>query len=196
MVKIVLVTGGTRSGKSSFTMGEGEKLSGPRVYLATAENRDAEMAKRIDAHKRQRGLSWDTHEEPLNISGAITSHKKRYGVILLDCLTLWLSNVLHRACEAGKGAGKYDAERDNESDIETDVETEIEAFTRFLLDIKGQSSTCTLYMVTNEVGMGIVPENKLARLFRDLSGRLNQSVASVSDEVYLVVCGLASKIKG
>jgi adenosylcobinamide kinase/adenosylcobinamide-phosphate guanylyltransferase len=183
-MKLILVTGGAKSGKSEFARVECEKIPGPRVYLATATPGDEEMARRIDAHKKTRVGAWDTFEETLNISDALASLKKTYAVILLDCLTLWLTNVILSIDPTCK------------PDVVASAENYIDDLPRRLLALKKQSPCGAIYVVTNEVGMGIVPENSLARLFRDLSGRLNQSMAAASDEVYFIASGIPIKIKG
>ncbi|OGW31909.1 MAG: bifunctional adenosylcobinamide kinase/adenosylcobinamide-phosphate guanylyltransferase [Nitrospirae bacterium GWC2_42_7] len=168
--KIIFITGGTRSGKSSFALQKAMKLQGKRAYIATAEALDEEMEERIKKHKKDRGNDWDTYEEPLKIPGVLKKIESQYAVIVLDCLTLWLSNLLH----SNKNA-----------------EEEIESFCNSLSTIHG-----SLFIVSNEVGMGIVPENELARKFRDLAGIINQKVARASDEVFMVVAGIPVKIKG
>ena len=166
---ITLVLGGARSGKSSFA----EKLvlqgSGPRAYLATAQARDDEMAARIERHQLDRGENWSTCEEPVEISNAIRQAAKSHPVILIDCLTLWLSNLM----EAGH---------------------DVEEATSELIDTLREVSA-DVVLVANEVGLGIVPANALARAFRDEAGRMNMRIAEVADTVYFVAAGLANKMK-
>lgn len=166
---ITFIIGGARSGKSSFALSKASKLEGKKAYIATAQALDDDMKERIEKHKKERPEEWMTFEEPLNISALIKDFQDKYDVILLDCLTLWLSNLLfsNRA-----------------------VEEDIEYFCSSLV-------TChsSLFIVSNEVGMGIVPENELSRRFRDLSGYLNQKVAEIADEAYLVTAGIPIKIK-
>jgi adenosylcobinamide kinase/adenosylcobinamide-phosphate guanylyltransferase len=169
--RIVFITGGARSGKSSFVLREAEKFSGRKVYIATAEARDEEMRERIEAHQKMRGKDWDTCEEPLKISGLLRETYDRYQVIVVDCLTLWLSNVMH----AGMNPGH-------------EIDCLISSLTTH--------HSSLLFIVSNEVGMGIVPENEMARRFRDVAGVLNQKVAEVSDEIYLLIAGLPVKIRG
>ncbi|MEW6067676.1 MAG: bifunctional adenosylcobinamide kinase/adenosylcobinamide-phosphate guanylyltransferase [Nitrospirota bacterium] len=169
MNKIVFITGGARSGKSSFAIAEASKIKGKKAYIATAEAIDKEMKDRIKKHKKQRGDDWYTHEEPIKISGVIKKIKDGYSVIVLDCLTLWLSNIMHTNLE---------------------IETEIEHLISSLVTCHSSR----VYIVSNEVGMGIVPENEMARRFRDYAGILNQKVAEVSDEAYMVVAGIPMKI--
>ncbi len=167
--KIVFITGGVRSGKSSFALKEASKIPGKKVYIATAEALDEEMRERIEDHKRKRGKDWDTHEEPISIADVIKNIEDRYNIIVIDCLTLWLSNLFLN---------------------NKNVKKEIESFYCSL-----STARCPLFIVSNEVGMGIVPENEMARNFRDMAGILNQKVAEISDEVYVVVAGIPLKIK-
>ncbi|HCC69520.1 MAG TPA: bifunctional adenosylcobinamide kinase/adenosylcobinamide-phosphate guanylyltransferase [Nitrospiraceae bacterium] len=168
--KIVFILGGARSGKSAFALKEASKISGKKAYIATAESLDEEMRQRIEEHKRKRGDDWVTYEEPLKIVDLVKKMKSEYNVILIDCLTLWLSNLMH-----------------NNLDIRHEIENLVST-----LRITHHAS----YIVSNEVGMGIVPDNKMARDFRDLAGFLNQKIAEIADEVYLVTAGIPVKIKG
>lgn len=168
--KIVFVIGGARSGKSEFALKTAASIPGEKAYIATAEALDAEMEKRIKKHKDQRGEDWTTFEEPLNLANAIEDISGRYSVIVIDCLTLWLSNIMHGAL---------------------DVEAQIKGLNSKLLSKRPS----VLYLVSNEVGMGIVPDNEVARRFRDMAGYLNQRVAKIADEVYLVTAGIPLKIK-
>jgi len=164
---IELVIGGARSGKSAFA--EAQALaSGLRVdYLATGEARDAEMDERIAHHRARRPAGWRTVEEPLLLAAALRRAAAPDTCLLVDCLTLWLANVLL-------------AERDGE--VAKLLET--------LPELPGW-----IILVSNEVGWGIVPENALARRFRDEQGRLNQRVAALADRVTLVAAGLALPLK-
>lgn len=170
--KIVFILGGARSGKSSFALEEARKSEGRKLYIATAEALDEEMKKRIDRHKKERGDDWETCEEPLQISEAIGRLKGNYRAIVLDCLTMWLSNSMHRG-------------------IDITHETE-----KLLKVLRHKKQDSHIYIVSNEVGTGIVPGNELAREFRDLAGIINQRVAGASDEVFMVVAGIPIKIKG
>ncbi len=186
--KIIFVTGGARSGKSSFALNEASRTKGQKAYIATAEALDEEMNLRIEKHKRDRGNDWDTYEEPLNISDLLSKLDNRYGAVVLDCLTLWLSNILLRT--------------QNTDDRTQTTKKNIKNFIKGLNQFKKSSvcvpgsEFCVLYIVSNEVGMGIVPDNELAREFRDFAGYLNQKVAELADEVYLVTSGIPLKIKG
>lgn len=168
--KITFVIGGARSGKSSFALNRASELPGEKVYIATAQAFDAEMSDRIARHKEERNSDWDTVEEPLGIAETIKGMSDNYKVIVIDCLTLWLSNLLL---------------------ADKEIEREIDAFISSLFTLHSSR----VFIVSNEVGMGIVPENELARRFRDLSGQLNQKMAAAADEVYLVAAGIPVKIK-
>lgn len=167
MGSIILVTGGARSGKSAIAETRTLSQGSPAVYIATAQALDAEMEERIARHQARRGAEWHTHAEPIDLCGALarTDGTPR----LVDCLTLWLTNLIL-------------AERDWRAEA-----------ARLIATLGAQVSPVVL--VTNEVGAGIVPENRLARLFRDAAGLLNQQVAHVADEVILAVCGLPLKVK-
>lgn len=167
--KRILVLGGARSGKSSYAEALASAAEGPRTYIATAEAGDSEMAERIAAHRKRRGRSWTTLEEPLDLPAALAKVAKPDGFVLVDCLTLWLSNLLL--------AGQ---------DCETAVDR--------LVDILGNCSGHVV-IVSNEVGVGIVPDNALARRFRDVAGVANQRVAAACDEVVLVTAGLPQTLK-
>lgn len=179
MAEIILVTGGARSGKSGYAQSLAEAETGTRVFIATcppaAETGDREMAARIDRHREQRRQKgWQTIEEQLDLAGVLqdcTSHE----VLLVDCLTLWVNNLLFH------GSGDF-----SEDEI-VEKGRELLAACAFC---KG-----TVILVTNEVGLGIVPENPRAREYRDLVGRLNQVIARGADRVVLVTCGCPLTIK-
>jgi adenosylcobinamide kinase/adenosylcobinamide-phosphate guanylyltransferase len=179
-IKITFVIGGARSGKSSFALNRAAKIEGRKAYLATAEALDDEMKERIHKHKRDRGNDWDTFEEPVNISSLISDIGDEYEVIVLDCLTLWLSNILIGI----RGA-------------ETETRITEERINHFIAGLSSLNSSKnrSLFVVSNELGAGIVPDNELAREFRDLAGFLNQKVAEIADEVYLITAGIPLKIK-
>ena len=174
-MKITFITGGARSGKSSFALKTASALDGQKAYLATAEALDQEMKERIFKHKKERGVTWDTHEEPVKIADTLKGMTDRYDVVVLDCLTLWLSNLV---CN------------------NMDCDKEIDNFIEVLKNISAIRPCSKIFIVSNEVGMGIVPENELARRFRDFAGILNQKAAEIADEVYLVTAGIPMKIKG
>ncbi|QXE86276.1 bifunctional adenosylcobinamide kinase/adenosylcobinamide-phosphate guanylyltransferase [Geomonas nitrogeniifigens] len=173
MSRVVLVTGGARSGKSRFAEGLAEKYAPLRGYLATGEAGDAEMTQRIARHQGRRGPEWQTVEEPLRVAEAIRAHEARFNVMLLDCVTLWISNLLFR-CPGGAA----------------------EALAQVVSFAGGFGSLTTpLVIVTNEVGMGIVPEHLLSRSFRDLAGEANEIIAAAADEVYVTISGLPLRLK-
>lgn len=161
---ISLVIGGARSGKSRFGEHLALSLNENPLYIATAEIHDEEMQDRIDLHRQDRDERWTTLEEPINIAPIITSHSTSDKTILLDCLTLWLSNLMGQ---------------------DRDIEKETATLCQTLEKYQGN-----IILVANEVGQGIVPDNALARQFRDHAGRLNQSIAQVADNVIYMVAGL------
>jgi adenosylcobinamide kinase/adenosylcobinamide-phosphate guanylyltransferase len=165
---IILITGGARSGKSTRAEARARAFPGRPVYVATAEALDAEMRERIGKHRARRGNEWLERETPLELVTALVETDGQ-GARLVDCLTLWLSNLMH-------------AERDWEKEATLLAET-----------LGRQNSPVVL--VTNEVGLGIVPDNALARRFRDAAGILNQMVARVANEVEFVVAGLPMRVK-
>ncbi len=166
----VFVIGGARSGKSSFALSLAEGMPGPRRYVATAFALDSEMHERIVRHRAERGPGWETIEEPKDLASVVSGLEG--GVALVDCLTLWLMNLI----EAGL---------DDEA---------IEARTSGLVSAFAQSSASVI-VVSNEVGLGIVPSNSLSRRFRDLSGMVNRTAAAAAEEVYFLAAGLPMKMK-
>ena len=170
--RLALILGGTRSGKSSYALDLARNFPVPRLYLATAEAGDEEMAARIAKHRQDRGEGWDTVEVPLELTGAIAGAQGRYQVILADCLTLWLSNWLIRGGDSA----------------------ELKGVCLDLVNILKKTATPTI-LVSNEVGWGIVPEHTLAREFRDWAGWLHQLLAAAADLVVLMVAGLPLMVK-
>lgn len=165
---IILITGGARSGKSTRAEARARAFPGRPVYIATAQALDAEMSERIARHRARRGDQWLDRETPLELIAALTE-TDRTGPRLVDCLTLWLSNLMH-------------AERDWEREG------------LLLVEMLGRQNS-PVVLVTNEVGLGIVPDNALARRFRDAAGILNQMIARAADEVEFVVAGLPMRVK-
>jgi adenosylcobinamide kinase / adenosylcobinamide-phosphate guanylyltransferase len=165
---VILITGGARSGKSRHAEVRARAVPGRPVYIATAEALDGEMAERIGAHRVRRGNGWIEREVPLDLVQALVETDGG-GARLVDCLTLWLSNLLH-----------------SQRDWSQEVAQLAHALPR-------QRSPVVL--VTNEVGSGIVPDNALARAYRDAAGHMNQTIAGVADEVEFVVAGLPMKLK-
>ena len=170
---MTFITGGCRSGKSRYALDYADRHFSKKIYLATCEALDEEMAQRIERHKKLRGPEWRTIEEPIQIVDQIRLHGDRVEVILLDCLTLWLSNLL----------------------IKWDDDLRIIKETERLIDTIEQSQTSFL-IVSNEAGMGIVPVDPLSRRFRDLSGMANQKMAEAAHTAILMVSGIPVFLKG
>ena len=167
--KVTLVLGGARSGKSRFAEGLIAGHPGRPVYLATAQGGDAEMAARIRRHRARRSDGWTTIEEPLELPRALASATRDNAAVLVDCLTLWLSNLM----AAGRNA---------------------ESETQALVDaLPGLGAP--IVFVSNEVGLGIVPDNAMARAFRDHAGFLHQAIAAAADRVYFIAAGLPLLLK-
>jgi adenosylcobinamide kinase / adenosylcobinamide-phosphate guanylyltransferase len=169
--EIILITGGARSGKSRYAEQRALEMGDRPLYLATAEAKDEEMARRIAQHQKRRGTQWRTIEEPLELAEALLAQRGKIDCALVDCLTLWISNLLIRHDE------KYASEKVEE------------------LIKKLPQSNFHLVFVTNEVGWGIVPDNPLARKFRDLAGWTNQQMANAVNEVILMVAGMPMILK-
>jgi len=176
MARIILVTGGCRSGKSVHALRLAQALDGQRAYVATCPVVDDEMRKRIANHRRQR-RNWKTIEEELDLASVLRGNRE-YEVVIVDCLTLWVSNLMRQAEQAGRYLD----------------EAAITRRCRALLAACRQRRG-TVIFVTNEVGAGIVPDNALARRFRDLAGRCNQVMADGAGEVIFMVCGLPLTLK-
>ena len=173
--RLTLVLGGVRAGKSSYSL----KLAarGQRVlFVATAEAGDQDMKSRIEAHRKARPPHWDTLEEPVDLVAALTPLLHRYDTVLLDCLTLWVSNLLLRENDLASARGKVLPEAQR------------------LLDLYHRNSASWV-VVSNEVGLGVVPPNELGRVYADELGRVNQAVAAEADEVYFMAAGLPLLLK-
>ena len=171
MTRHVLVLGGARSGKTSFAERLAIRAGSSPAYLATAEALDGEMRDRVESHRRGRAGRFETIEEPLALSDAIIAASSRHDVILVDCLTLWITNLL----VAGE-----------------DVSSAVEQLGATLVQLKRSK----IVLVSNEVGLGIVPDNAMARTFRDLAGSAHQRLAEICDDVYFIVAGLPMTLKG
>ena len=167
--RITLVLGGARSGKSAHAEALLDDHAGTRLYIATAEPRDAEMEARIAAHRARRGPQWRTVEAPLALAETLEAESRPGAALLVDCLTLWLSNLM----EAGR-----------------DIAVETQRLVVCLGRLEGRT-----VLVSNEVGLGIVPENAATRAFRDHAGRLNQAVAQAAERVVFVAAGLPMTLK-
>jgi adenosylcobinamide kinase/adenosylcobinamide-phosphate guanylyltransferase len=167
-----LVIGGCRSGKSSHALYLAEQVPGQKIFIATCAPQDKEMEQRVLLHRQQRSSAWKTLEVPLLIPETINKHSLKGNVILIDCLTLWINNLI----------------MDDEDPTKIDIQ--IRKLTQSI-----KKAECPVILVSNEVGTGIVPENRLARLFRDITGFVNQKVAACVDQVIWMVAGISVKIK-
>ncbi len=172
---LTLVIGGARSGKSRFAQSLGANAR-RAAYIATARAEDAEMVERIARHRQSRPAEWVTIEEPLAIARAVETHAAQFDFILLDCLTVWLSNFCWQYRDCGPAG------------IETAAAGE-------MVRLVAASAPSHVVLVTNEVGCGLVPESPVGRLFRDLQGWVNQDAARAADRVYHMVAGIAVTIK-
>ncbi len=179
MARIVLITGGSRSGKSRHALARGASLPGGRAFVATCPRVDAELQERIQRHQEDRAAgSWKTVEEERDLAGAVR-RLAHVPVVLVDCLTLWVNNLM------------YEAEQDGWDLAESDMASACGDVVAACRDHPG-----TVLLVTNEVGFSIIPENPAARRYRDLVGRANQCMADAADEVTLVCCGQPVRLKG
>ena len=168
-MKTQLILGGARSGKSGFAQRQAEKLPGELIYVATGQALDAEMADRIAQHRAERGARWQTVEAPLDLAGVIETRSCPENVLLVDCLTLWASNLMF---------------------AEGDLAQAISQLTSALANAPGK-----IVLISNEVGLGIVPDNALARRFRDVAGEVNQAIARSVDSVVFVAASLPIALK-
>lgn len=181
MGKIILITGGARCGKSSFAENYVQKHGTNIAYIATSQIYDDEMAYRVKLHQQRRPSSWQTFEAPFNAHEAINEAFTKCDTILFDCLTLYLSNYL---CSDSVTDYTMAQLSDGAKQMMSD-----------LIQAVNHTTDKTCVFVTNEVGSGIVPENALARKYRDLAGLCNQQIAKAASEVYFVVSGIPVKIK-
>lgn len=180
---IILCSGGARSGKSEFAEQLALSLKGRKAYVATGQAFDDEMKDRIKKHQMRRGKEWITFEIPLHLHKNWEQIKNVSDVILIDCLTMFTSNHLF-------AHGDINTQEDSNR-IESIILEEL----RLLLQEINNSNDKTVIFVTNEIGLGIVPENKLARYFRDITGRVNREVASAANKMYLTISGVTIELK-
>jgi adenosylcobinamide kinase / adenosylcobinamide-phosphate guanylyltransferase len=169
MRRVTLVLGGARSGKSRHAEGLARRHKGRLVYIATAEITDDEMRLRIERHREDRGEKWMTVEAPLDLVAALQEAAHVSAFILVECITVWINNLIHH---------------------QMDVASQVKRLCAALPEMRGQ-----IVIVTNEVGLGIVPDNSLARAFRDEAGRANQALAEIADEVLFIAAGLPLTLK-
>ncbi|MEE8471823.1 MAG: bifunctional adenosylcobinamide kinase/adenosylcobinamide-phosphate guanylyltransferase [Dehalococcoidia bacterium] len=183
--RCVLILGGARSGKSDFAQGLASELGERVLFVATAQALDDDMRRRIEEHRRLRPPEWRTLEEPVEVSRAIEEHRGDAQVVLLDCLTLLVSNIM-LLDSLGDGPEAAEARR-----AESRITREIEGLVRFVDGFPG-----SLIIVSNEVGLGVVPGETMGRLYRDLLGRANQLVARRADRAIFMVAGIPWDVKG
>jgi len=177
MSRTIFITGGARSGKSRLAEQTAAGYGAPLCYLATAQPLDDEMGQRIMQHQQRRGDAWHTIEEPLQLAQTLKENDGAFKVILIDCLTLWLSNLLMlHEYQGAKAEGRI-----------------LEDVLHLAETLRGM--TTPVIIVSNEVGMGIVPENRLARMFRDIAGQANQAIAAAADQAWLVASGIPLRLK-
>jgi adenosylcobinamide kinase/adenosylcobinamide-phosphate guanylyltransferase len=172
----ILITGGARAGKSSYAQKLAAASGGRVLFVATAEAKDEDMLLRIEKHRKSRPVNWDTLESPSEVGKAIDGKAGEYPVIVIDCITMLVSNVMLAAKD--------------ETAAESEVIKEINSLINTM-----QEKSSAFILVSNEVGLGIVPDNEMSRTYRDLLGRVNQLLAQHADEVYLLVAGIPVKIK-
>jgi adenosylcobinamide kinase/adenosylcobinamide-phosphate guanylyltransferase len=172
--RLTLITGPVRSGKTRLAVQWALSFPHPRTYIATAQGLDSEMAERIGRHQEERGSTFQTIEEPLNLSSCLEKIMDSSSIVVVDCLTLWVSNLLGTREKEGQG-----------------IQKQMDGLLAVL-----KNSQTPVILIGNEVGWGIVPENALARTFRDLSGRLHQAIAQIADQVILMVAGIPLVVKG
>ena len=178
-MKSILIIGGARSGKSHFAQELALKAGGIVLFVATAEAGDEEMKQRIKAHRKARPSTWETIETTTHIGSQISQHIGKAQTVIIDCITLLINNIF--------------LQHDEEIDA-TIIEKEVMAEIGELVNCIDQSDA-SFIIVTNEVGLGLVPTNKVGRLYRDLLGKANQVLAQHADEVYLMVAGIPITIK-
>ncbi len=172
MGKITYICGGARSGKSTFALSIAKKQKGKIAFIATCEPKDREMKERIVLHKASRPKCWQTFEEPRDITSVLNKIGPKFKTIIIDCVTLWITNLM----------------------VKNNKNTSVETKMKIILNtIKRIDADCII--VTNEVGLGIVPNNKMAREFRDISGRINQMIAQRSVTAYFMASGIPWRIK-
>lgn len=185
MGKIIYVSGGSRSGKSFFSEKYIKQKYSKKIYLATAIPFDDEMKDRIEKHKKQRGKNWKTIEKYKNLSAILKKHISGYDVILLDCLSNLITNYMFDSKLTWENATSEDIDN-----IKKAILKEVNSLISFI-----RNNSIDILIVSNEVGMGIIPDYPLGRIFRDINGKFNQIVSETSDEAYFIVSGLSIKLK-
>jgi adenosylcobinamide kinase/adenosylcobinamide-phosphate guanylyltransferase len=183
MKKTILIIGGARSGKSRFAQGLARKLGGQVLFVATAEAGDEEMSQRIEEHQKERPATWRTLEAGSHVGKQIKQEIGKAQVVIVDCVALLVSNIFSQH-------GDQDLERVEKSVLEKQVMAEINELVEYMNKIDA-----SFVVVSNEIGLGLVPTSRVGRLYRDLLGKANQMLAQCADEVYLMVAGLPMKTK-
>jgi len=178
--KLIFITGGARSGKSNFAEKMAISLGKSVAYLATAQPLDKEMTCRIEKHKNNRPVDWETYEEPIEVSKLVSHLGHEKEVILIDCLTLLISNLL-----------LIKENKIGNPQMEEEIISEIKKLAE-----NSSKATAQVIIVSNEVGMGLVPDNVIGRVYRDILGRANSIIANKADEVFMMISGIPLKIKG
>ena len=181
--RIILCSGGARSGKSEFAERLALATKGPEAYVATGQAFDEEMVGLIKKHQERRGKIWNNFEVPLHLADEWENISQSADVILIDCLTMFTTSHM---MAYGSIRGQEDANR-----LEQTILSELDTLLDSIQSCEGK----TVIFVTNEIGLGIVPDNKLARYFRDIAGRVNRAVASVADKLYLTISGVTIELK-
>ena len=177
MAHVIFITGGARSGKSIYAEKRVQEFGPSLGYLATSQALDDEMDERVRKHRERRGPEWSTIEEPVQLVQALEGCDGRFQAVLVDCVTLWLSNLMF----------KYE---DSAENIEEKIQDDLYRLKKTL-----RGMVTPVILVSNEVGMGIVPDNALARMFRDIAGTANQILAAAADEVHVVISGIPLRLK-
>jgi adenosylcobinamide kinase / adenosylcobinamide-phosphate guanylyltransferase len=193
--RLILILGGARSGKSAFAERLAASSGRTVAFIATATPGDDEMRERIARHRVSRPKQWHTLEEPLDLAGAVQQAYKLADVVLLDCVTLWLGNMLLQ--ESGPDGSDDDGKKQEGLRITSNLfaEWSLKQIGALLAVVQAAEPGKTLIVVTNEVGLGIVPAYPLGRVYRDTLGYVNQRLAQAADRVYLMVAGMAVDIK-
>ncbi|XUX01308.1 MAG: bifunctional adenosylcobinamide kinase/adenosylcobinamide-phosphate guanylyltransferase [Dehalogenimonas sp.] len=181
--RTILLIGGARSGKSSYAEELARQIGGEVLFVATAEARDEEMKRRIEVHQKSRPAHWHTLEAPCKVGSCISQDNRNLDVVVLDCVTLLVNNVL---CQHMAVQGEDVDEKTVEDEVKTEINSIIECM---------KKSMATYIMVTNEVGEGIIPLGASTRIYRDVLGRANQMLARAVGEVYLMVAGIPLRVK-
>ena len=181
--RIILCSGGARSGKSEFAESLALSFEGQKAYVATGQAFDDEMSDRIKKHQERRGVLWRNYEVPLHLASSWDDISSSADVVLIDCLTMFTTNHM---LKYGSITGQEDV-----NELEASILSELHTLLKSIQSTEGK----TVIFVTNEIGLGIVPDNKLARYFRDIAGRVNRAVADASDQLYLTISGVTIELK-